>query len=62
MENEDGLAYRSNLQQWATETSSSYGVAAGSITGLDTFVLDYKVGQKSLILLLDIFWLTCNSH
>lgn len=39
MQNENGPA----TQSTQTETSSAFGGATGSITGVDTFVLDYKV-------------------
>lgn len=42
MQNENGPA----TQSTQTETSSAFGGATGSITGVDTFVLDYKVSSS----------------
>lgn len=42
MQNDNGPATRSTQ----AETSSALGGATGSITGVDTFVLDYKVSTS----------------
>lgn len=52
VQNENGPA----IQNTQTESGNAFGGATGSITGIDTFVLDYKVSasfskMKSVFLL-----------